>query len=151
MFSMEEKILRKEAIERFRSEFNCSQSVLGSMAGVLDTDATILEKVSSGFGGGMGHMQEKCGAVTGSFMAISLYCGNKYSSNSERTERAYSMIKEFDSEFRKLHGTTICRELVKHDLDSPEEHAKAVEENVSGLVCEKCIADSVDILSRILK
>ncbi len=151
LFSMKEKMLKKEAIERFRSGFNCSQAVLCSMAGVIDTDITILEKVSSGFGGGMGHMQEKCGAVTGSFMAISLYCGNKYSSNSERTEKAYSMIRKFDSEFRDLHGTTICRELIKYELDSPSDHKKAVEENVFKDVCEKCIADSVDILSRILK
>ena len=135
----------------FRSEFNCSQSVLCSMAGKLETDVTVLEKISSGFGGGMGHMQEKCGAVTGAFMAISLYCGNKYPLNAERTETAYSLIKEFDSDFRKLHGTTICRELVKHDLDSPEEHARAREENVSALVCEKCISDSVSILCRLLK
>ncbi len=148
---MDKDSIKKEAIERFRSGFNCSQSVLGSMAGKLEADVSFLEKISSGFGGGMGHMQEKCGAVTGSFMAISLYCGNKYSSNSERTERAYGMIRKFDSEFKELHGTTICRELIKYDLDTPADHDRAVRENVFENVCERCIADSVDILSLILK
>ena len=148
---MNKDSLKKEAIERFRSGFNCSQSVLCSMAGRLEADVTFLEKISSGFGGGMGHMQEKCGAVTGSFMAISLYYGNKYSSNSERMERAYSMIREFDSEFKELHGTTVCRDLIKYDLDTPSDYDRAVRENVFKNVCERCIADSVDILSRVLK
>lgn len=148
---MEEETVREEAISRFRAGFNCSQSVLCSMAGKLEADASFLEKISSGFGGGMGHMQDKCGAVTGSFMAISLYCGNKYSPDSGRTERTYSLIRKFDSDFRDLHGTTVCRELIKHDLDSPGDHEKAVRENVFKDVCEKCIADSVAILFRILK
>ncbi|MFO7852699.1 MAG: C-GCAxxG-C-C family protein [Bacteroidota bacterium] len=149
---MEEKErIKEEAIKRFRSDFNCSQSVLSSMAGKLNIDVSFLEKVSSGFGGGMGHMQGTCGAVTGSFMTISLYCGNKYSDNKERTEEAYKLIKKFDAEFRKLHGTTTCKELIKYELDSEEEHDILVENNIFEQVCEKCIADSIDILHRILK
>jgi len=149
-FQMDHKSIKKEAIERFRSSFNCSQSVLSSMAGKIETDVSFLEKVSSGFGGGMGHMQETCGAVTGSFMAISLYCGNKYCDNHERKEEAYKLIKKFDSEFKKLHKTTNCRELIGYELDSPLDHDRAVENNVLERICEKCISDSLDILCRIL-
>jgi len=143
--------IKKEAIERFRSGSNCSQSVLCSMAGELEADVSFLEKISSGFGGGMGHMQGTCGAVTGSFLSISLYCGNKYSNNDERTNNAYRLIRQFNSEFTSRHGSTCCRELIKYDLDSPEEHDKAVKANVFEEVCEVCIADSIDILSDLLK
>jgi len=143
---MEKSGITKDAIERFRSGYNCSQSVLSSMAGKIDSDVTVLEKVASGFGGGMGHMQGTCGAVTGSFMVISLHCGNKYLDNSERTEEAYKLIKKFNSEFIKLHGTTNCMELIGYELDSPEEHDRAVENNVFERICEKCITDSIDIL-----
>ena len=95
-------------------------------------------------------MQETCGAVTGSFMTISLYCGNKYPDNHERKEEAYKLIKKFDSEFKKLHETTNCMELIGYELDSPEDHDRAVENNVFERICEKCISDSVDILCRIL-
>ncbi|MBN1388676.1 MAG: C_GCAxxG_C_C family protein [Bacteroidales bacterium] len=148
---MEEKEkIKEEAIKRFRSGFNCSQSVLSSMAGKLNVDVSFLEKVSSGFGGGMGHMQGTCGAVTGSFMTISLYCGNKYHDNNERTDEAYRLIKKFDSEFKKLHETTNCMELIGYVLDSPEDHDRAVENNVFERVCEKCISDSIDILYSLL-
>lgn len=147
---MEKASIKKEAIERFRSGYNCSQSVLSSMAGRIDSDVSFLEKVASGFGGGMGHMQGTCGAVTGSFMAISLYCGNKYHYNHERTEEAYKLIKKFDSEFKKVHGTTNCMELIGYELDSPEDHDRAVENNVFERICEKCIADSIDILHELL-
>lgn len=148
---MDTNNLKKEAVERFRSGFNCSQSVLSVMSSRLDADVAYLEKVSSGFGGGMGHMQETCGAVTGSYMAISIYCGNNYRDNHERKEEAYRLIKEFKSEFEELHKTTICRELIKYELDSPEEHDMAVKDNVFEDICEKCICDSIDILDRLLK
>ena len=89
---MKDKI-KEEAIGRFRSGFNCSQSVLTSMAGKIGGEERMLEKIASGFGGGMGHMQGTCGAVTGSFMAISLFCGNKYKDNHARTDEAYRMIR----------------------------------------------------------
>lgn len=148
---MDTNNIKKEAVSRFKSGFNCSQSVLASMAPVLNTDTETLEKISSGFGGGMGHMQGTCGAVTGSFMSISLYCGNRYSDNNERTKCAYKLIKQFNSEFISRHGSTCCRELIKYELDSPEEHDRAVEENVFEEVCEKCISDSIDILANMLK
>lgn len=147
---MDKESITSEALNRFRSGYNCSQSVLCSLAGELRMDVSFLEKVASGFGGGMGHMQETCGAVTGSYMAISLYCGNKYSDNHERKDEAYRMIRIFNSDFKKDHGTTICRQLLGYELDSPEDHAKAEENNAFEKVCEKCIADSIDILFRIL-
>ena len=147
---MNKEILKRNAIGRFRSGFNCSQSVLSALAVRLDTDVSYLEKVSSGFGGGMGHMQETCGAVTGSYMAISIYCGNTYADNNERKEEAYRMIRQFKSEFERIHKTTICKELIKYELDSPEEHDQAVKENVFEDICEKCICDAVDILDRLL-
>lgn len=147
---MEKDIVKKEAVERFRSGFNCSQSVLCSLADLINTELPFLERVASGFGGGMGHMQGTCGAVTGSFMAISLFCGNKYTDNHQRKNEAYRLIKKFDSEFVRLHRTTNCRELIGYELDSPEEHERALEENVFERVCEKCISDSIDILDRLI-
>ncbi len=148
---MNKESIKREAIERFRSGFNCSQSVLSSMAGEVKVEVDILEKVASGFGGGMGHMQGTCGAITGSFMTISLYCGNRYPDNHERTDAAYELIRKFDSDFKKLHGTTNCMELLGYELDSSEDHDRAVANNAFENVCEKCIRDSIDILSRILR
>ena len=148
---MNKESIKREAIERFRSGFNCSQSVLSSMAGEIKVDVDFLEKVASGFGGGMGHMQGTCGAITGSFMTISIYCGNRYPDNDERTDTAYGLIRKFDSDFKKLHGTTNCRELLGYELDSPEDHDRAVANNAFENVCEKCIRDSIDILSQLLK
>ena len=142
--------IKKEAVERFRSGYSCSQSVLASMADELNIDVRILENVASGFGGGMGHMQETCGAVTGSFMAISLYCGSKYDDNNEKKEESYIMIREFNKRFISMHKTTCCKDLIKYDLESPEEHDRAVRENVFERVCESCIVDSLDILDQLI-
>jgi hypothetical protein len=39
-------------------------------------DKETAQRVSSTFGGGMGRLREKCGAVTGAFMVLGLAYGN---------------------------------------------------------------------------
>lgn len=95
-------------------------------------------------------MQEKCGAVTGSFMLISIYCGDKYTDNTERKNEAYKLIREFERRFIDLHTTTNCRSLLKYDLESEIEHQYIVDNNLFEIVCEKCIRDSVGILDDLL-
>lgn len=62
-----------KAIDSFRAGNNCAQSVLLAFKDDFNFDENLASKISVGFGGGMGRLQEKCGAVTGAFMVIGLY------------------------------------------------------------------------------
>ncbi|MBK7132443.1 MAG: C_GCAxxG_C_C family protein [Bacteroidales bacterium] len=141
----------EKALVSFRSGLNCAQAVLNGYSELLDFDNSFALNISSGFGGGMGRLQETCGAVTGSYMVLGIYNGRKYSDNAEKKEVTYKMIQDFTERFKSLNGTTDCRSLLKCDLRTEEGHRYAVENNLFGTTCEKCILDSMRIVDDIIE
>jgi C_GCAxxG_C_C family probable redox protein len=141
MESIEEK-----AIRTFRSGLNCAQAVLTAYSEEMKFDNNLALSVSCGFGGGMGRLQETCGAVTGSFMVLGIFNCKKLTDNKDRKEATYSMIQKFSQEFKQINGTTDCLELLKCYLKTEEGNRYAKENNLFGTICEKCISDSVRII-----
>ena len=140
----------EKAVSGFRSGLNCAQAVLTAFSDDYKVDNGILLSLSCGFGAGMGRLQETCGAVTGSFMVFGLHSCMKFTDNKQRKEDSYLMIREFDKKFRNIYGTLKCKELLKVDLQTPEGQKSFHDDNLSMLVCEKCIADSISIVHGIL-
>jgi C_GCAxxG_C_C family probable redox protein len=139
----------EKAINSFRSGYNCAQSVLLAFKNDLGFDENLASSISVGFGGGMGRLQEKCGAVTGAFMVIGLYSSKMHQDNLNRKNHAYPLIQQFDEKFKSIHHTTQCRELLNCDLKTEEGHAFAVENKLFQKICEKCISDSVRIVEEL--
>jgi len=143
--------INEKAITTFRSGLNCAQAVLTAYSDELNFDNNLALSVSCGFGGGMGRLQETCGAVTGSFMVLGIYNCKKFSDNKERKEATYSMIQEFSKIFIQINGTTDCLSLLKCDLKTEEGNRYAKDNNLFGTVCEKCISDSVSIINKLIE
>jgi len=139
----------ENAVMAFRMGFNCAQSVITSFKAVTNLSDQDAVSITSGFGGGMGMMQQVCGAVTGAYMVLSMHAGKMYEDNTRRKAEAEKLIKAYTGEFLKIHGTTMCNTLIPHDLNNPEEVKKAREKALFEKVCEKCIADSVSILEKL--
>ena len=55
----------KRAVKVFKEGFSCSQAVLEAFSETMGLDRDTALKISQSFGGGMAHMGETCGAVTG--------------------------------------------------------------------------------------
>lgn len=104
------------AISNFNTGLNCAQAVLSAYADTLNFDKDIALSIACGFGGGMGRLQETCGACTGSFMVLGIFICSKYKDNRERKEKTYAMIMDFSQRFRAIYGTTDCSDLLKCDL-----------------------------------
>jgi len=130
----------------FRSGLNCSQSVLTAFTEDLNVDNNLALSLSCGFGAGMGRLQGTCGAVTGAFMAIGAYNCKKFTDNKQRKEETYAMVQKFNDRFVALNGATECRKLINCDLTTAEGRKYAHDHQMFENVCEKCIADSVNIL-----
>ncbi len=141
----------EKAITRFRSGLNCSQVVLTAFSDELNLDQNMALNISSGFGAGMGRLQETCGAVTGSYMVLSVYNGNKYPDNNSKKEVTYSMIQKFAAEFKEMNEYTICKLLLNCDLKTEEGQQFAKKNNLFGTTCEKCISDSILILEKLIE
>jgi C_GCAxxG_C_C family probable redox protein len=134
------------AIDQFKKGYNCAQSVLTAFHDEIEIDEKDLLKIASGFGGGMGHLQLTCGAVTGAFMVISLTHGYNDPNDRVAKDKAYSKIVEFERRFKELNSTTGCRELLGADFNSEEGRMKIITENLHERVCHKAIKDAVSIL-----
>ncbi len=102
------------AVELFLKGYNCSQSVVGAFADKLDMDFDTLMKLSSSFGGGMGRLREVCGAVSGMFIVLGLLQGYSSPEDFEAKKEHYEKIQHLAEEFKKEHGTIICRELLQN-------------------------------------
>ncbi len=101
------------AAKYFSEGYNCSQSVVLAYCNDLKLDKDLMLKISSSFGGGMGRLREVCGAVTGMFIVAGILDG--YSDPDDKTakDNHYKLIQQLSSEFEKIHGTYLCRDLLK--------------------------------------
>ena len=140
-----------KAISYFRTGLNCAQAVLTAYSDDLEFDNDFASGISCGFGGGMGRLQETCGAVTGSFMVLGIYNTRKYSDNRERKDVTYSMIREFSDKFKSIHGSISCKILLNCDLTTLEGQQYMKENHLSESVCEKCISDSIRIIQELIE
>ena len=103
----------------FRQGLNCSECVLRTFMDMHETDLPeSIIRLASGFGGGMGHTKNTCGAITGAVLALGLVKGRDPFASEEVKDRitqlndqvypAFApMIREMEEEF----GTLICAEL----------------------------------------
>lgn len=100
------------ALKYFTEGYNCAQSVFAAFHEEMGLDEKTALKMSSAFGGGMGRLREVCGAVSGMFMVLSTLYGYDNAEDGEAKKLLYSRVQALAEEFKKEHGTIICRELL---------------------------------------
>ena len=82
---------------------------------------SILPKLATGFGGGIGRKGSLCGAFTGSIMAIGMKMGRTDPKDKEAVTRVYSKCQELWNQFEKEFGSTECYQLTGVHLDNEQE------------------------------
>lgn len=140
----------ERAINSFRSGLNCAQAVLTAYSEDLSFDLDLAMSISCGFGGGMGRLQETCGAATGAFMVLGIWNCKKHADNTIRKEETYWMIQQFSDRFKSKFGTMNCKSLLKCDLKTEEGQQYLKGHNLVEDVCEKCIIGSVEIIEELI-
>jgi len=140
----------EHAVSCFKDGFSCSQAVLSAYGGQFGMNREMALKVSGAFGGGMGHLGETCGAVTGAFMLIGLKHGKTRVEDEQRREKAHSLVKEFAREFRSRNGSITCRELLGCDISTPEGMKLAEDNKLFITRCPKFVRDAAEIIEQIL-
>lgn len=109
-----------DAKDCFRNGLNCSECVMTAMLKNFDTglpDEVI--KLATGFGGGMGHTKNTCGAITGAVMGLSAMVGRENPQAKETVperikelqQDIYPIIGKMVNEIKEEYGTLICSEL----------------------------------------
>jgi len=144
-------ITKQETIDKalnfFDEGYACSQSVLLAFSGRFKLDETTAKLIAATFGGGMGRLRQKCGAVTGSFMVLGLAYGNTDPKDMDTKLAAYEKVQQMNHKFEEIHGTSICAELLnKHATE--DEVTQRIHHK---LICSKVIADATGIVYELLE
>jgi len=135
-----------EALERFKGGYFCSQAVLSVFCEELGMDPMTALKVSSGFGGGMGRMGEVCGAVTGALMVLGLQDWRANPPTPDEKNKVSERVRAFSREFKKRHGSIICKDLIGCDLSTPQGYKEAADKGVFVSLCRPVVEDAVKIV-----
>lgn len=102
-----------------------------------------------GLGGGIGHRQDACGAITGGAIAIGMLLAERIEDHKEAKATAQQLVGDYYRRFMEKFGSAGCMELIQVPILTQEEidHFKA-----SGLReerCEKYITFAVEDLMKL--
>ncbi len=137
----------QNAVRLFESGYNCAQSVFAAYADLFGMDKQTALKMSSAMGAGVGRMREVCGVVSSMAMLAGLKEGNADPEDEEAKAHIYGLVRLMSTEFKKQHGTIICRELL--GIEGMEESAKPsvrTPEFYASRPCRKLIAHGANII-----
>ncbi len=140
----------KRAVEVFKEGFSCSQAVLEPFCEDMGMERDTALKISQSFGGGMAHMGETCGAVTGALMVIGLQFGRTKAEDTEAKEQTYTTVHEFIKRFKARYDSIVCKEILGYDVSKDEEFKKAQEEEVFQAICPSLVQLAVEICEDLL-
>lgn len=127
-----------EAGEVFKSGFNCCESLVETFRrhGGVDIDDNAF-RLCSGFGGGIGHARDLCGALSGCVMVISTLAGRNHPSEKPLSE-VYPLTGEFHKRFSQEFGSSHCGDLMHYEFGTKEHKSNCLKlvNNTARLLAE---------------
>ena len=139
------------AVGLFEQDHACSQALLLAYLSDPGIDRSAAFRIAAPFAAGMGRFGGTCGAVVGALMVLGLSGGPESPEDEETKERLYERVREFIVRFQARHGSIICRELLGHDIGTPEGLEKARAEGVFDDRCPGFVRGAAEIVGEILK
>ena len=142
---------KQETVDKSLSYFDqgyaCSQSVLLAFSNQFNLDENTAKLISSTFGGGMGRLRQKCGAVTGGFMVLGLAYGNNDPTDMDTKLASYEKVRQLNQRFEDIHGTSICSELLNNHLTEDE----VTQRKHHKMICRNLVGDVAVLLYEMLE
>ncbi len=131
----------------FKQGYNCAQAVLARCGGAGNLSHDQAVKVAAAFGGGIAHLDQTCGAVTGALMALGLRVAT---ADAGGKHKAYAAAQEFARRFVARHASIRCTDLLGVSIATPEGLEQAKAKGLFKAACPKLVRDACDILDEIL-
>src|SRR5674536_144977 len=109
-----------DAVALFQQGFNCTQSILSVFAPDFGLDHDTARRISHGFGSGIARTDKICGSFSGAIMVIGLRYGGIRADDVAAKEKTYAVVAEFLREFKMLHGSIACTDLLGYNLSDSQ-------------------------------
>jgi C_GCAxxG_C_C family probable redox protein len=113
-------ITRDEAVKLAENyaenNFLCSESVLMALAAAQGVKSSLIPRMATGFGAGVGRRGEICGALAGAVMGLGIQYGRDECGFTQGGKRPYWFSTELLDGFKEKHGNVRCFDLLELDL-----------------------------------
>lgn len=133
------KQVSEVAVNNYRTKMNCAEAIVTAFDEVCNLGIGTGVRFASGFGGGMGHAGDVCGALSGAVIVLGAFKGRPHTPEGSR-EDIYSLSKGFHDAFSEKFGSTNCDVLRKFDFGTREQ----------GINCLKLISSTAELLGDFL-
>ena len=138
----------EDAVALFQQGFNCTQSILSVFAADFGLDRDMARRISQGFGAGMGRTDNICGSLSAAIMLIGLRYGGIRPEDTAAKEKTYARVREFLQEFKTLHGSVACTDLLGCNSSDPKQFADAKTHQVAMERCPVFIRAAVELVEK---
>lgn len=138
-----------QAISYFNQDYNCAQSVFSAFSEEFRVNKELARSAASGFGAGLGKLQETCGSVTGAIMVIGCRFFKEDDLRGSK-EVVYEKTRDFIRKFTERNKNINCLALLGVDLNTEEGIRMAEEKHLFKVKCEKYVRDACEILDEII-
>lgn len=140
-----------KALSYFKNNYNCSQSVFVAFSDDFNIPESQCLKIACAFGAGMGRQQHTCGAITGALMALGMKFGKDIEDDDSQKIKTYKKTITLFEEFKKIHGSTNCKELLNNlDFKNDADYQKMIEMKIFDNKCNKYVEDAVKLTDKLI-
>ncbi|NLT08313.1 MAG: C_GCAxxG_C_C family protein [Ruminococcus sp.] len=140
------------ACKLFTEGCNCAQAVFTAFSDITSFDPELAKRLSSSFGAGMGRMREVCGTCSAMFMIAGILYGDDTETDHNAKTEHYKRIQYLAKQFKSVHNTIICRELLKElSVTNTPEPEKRSEQYYKVRPCVKFVRTAAEILDKYIE
>lgn len=118
------------AAQAYAEGYTCSQSVFRAYAEDLGIDIPCAMRLMEGFGGGMGGLQEVCGALSAACAVISCCRSRGECGDAKNRAETYRCVREAAAMFRGEYGGVTCKDVLRGEAPKPRQCGMKVKDAV---------------------
>ena len=133
----------KKALSYFESNYNCAQSVLRALLEHKGIHIDQASQIAAGFGGGIAHSSQQCGAISGAMMAIGILEGLTNCDVQQHKSKTYELSTKLHTKFKTEFSSIICDELTGIDMSDSQKIQDAIDSGHFGKICPKFIESTI--------
>lgn len=139
---------KEQAMQYFKSGFNCAQSVVMAFGDLTGLDEKASAKLASSFGGGLGRLREVCGAVSGMAIVLGILYGYDDPKAPGAVAAHYALVQELAGEYKAENGSIVCRELLGGAVSTGGAPEARTAEYYKKRPCAELVGSAAEILDR---
>ncbi len=139
------------AVAMFNDGYSCAQSLLAAWGPDHGLDRATALRLASPLGGGLSRTDGPCGAGTGAVLVLGLVLGHLGPDDPEGQERIRRLTQEFLRLYAESRGSTMCTDILGHNLSLPGVPEKVKAEGLSKGPCPEAVRAAATILEALLE